>query len=102
RLAFLAVSGSGKEAHHQLFVMPMNGGDARKLTSAGEGVQQFAWSPDGKQLAYVAEDEPDKKKDADKHNDAFEVGDNDVRATTTPTTSTRSGYRRSRGASRRA
>src|SRR5205814_43546 len=38
RLAFLAVSGSGKEAHHQLFVMPMHGGDARKLTSAGEGV----------------------------------------------------------------
>src|SRR5689334_1049368 len=37
RLAFMAVA-SGDE---QLFVMPMNGGDARQITAVKGGIQQF-------------------------------------------------------------
>jgi dipeptidyl aminopeptidase/acylaminoacyl peptidase len=84
RLAFLAVAGAGKKAHHQVFVMPMNGGDARRVTDAPEGVQQFAWRPDGKEIAYAAEDERSRKKDAEKNDDAFEVGNDGYLTTKAP------------------
>jgi len=72
RLAFLAHTGSGKEAKYQLYVMPMNGGDARRVTEAPHGVQHYAWKPDGSALAFATADDPPKHAPAD---DAFEVGD---------------------------
>ncbi len=84
RLAFLALSGSGKDAAHQVFVMPMDGGDARRITSAPTGVRHFAWKPDGSALAYATADEPANKKEIEKGNDAFEVGDNDYLAREAP------------------
>ena len=45
------------------------------------GVEQFAWRPNGQDFAYVTSDEPENKKEIEKHNDAFEVGDNDFLAT---------------------
>jgi dipeptidyl aminopeptidase/acylaminoacyl peptidase len=77
RLAFLARAGSGKDAHAQVFVMPMNGGDAQRVTDSPTGVLHYAWKPDGGQIAYAAEDEPANKKEIEKGNDAFEVGNND-------------------------
>jgi dipeptidyl aminopeptidase/acylaminoacyl peptidase len=74
RLAFLAQSGTGKDAKHQIFVLPMDGGDARRVTHAPAGVQHFAWKPDGSALAFATADEPPHKKEIDKHLDAFEVG----------------------------
>jgi len=71
----------------QVFVLPMNGGEARKITNAPGGVEQFAWRPSGNEIAYVASDEPENKKEIEKHNDAFEVGDNDYLATAAPTPS---------------
>jgi dipeptidyl aminopeptidase/acylaminoacyl peptidase len=82
RLAFLATAGSGKEAKRQVFVMPMNGGDPLKITSAPTGVQHYAWKPDGKEIAFATADEPKNKKE--KHDDAFEVGNNDYLATEAP------------------
>jgi len=35
----------------------------------------------GKRFAYVTSDEPENKKELEKHHDAFEVGDNDFLAT---------------------
>jgi len=77
RLAFLASVGAGREAQAQIFVMAMSGGDARRLTSAPAGVQQFAWSPDGRALAFATTDEPDKKAGSERHNDSFEIGNDD-------------------------
>jgi dipeptidyl aminopeptidase/acylaminoacyl peptidase len=78
RLAFLAEAGTGKDAAEQIFVLPMNGGDAKQITKApAPGVEQFAWRPDGGAFAYVVSDEPANKKDIDARHDAFEVGDTD-------------------------
>jgi dipeptidyl aminopeptidase/acylaminoacyl peptidase len=84
RLAFLAPAGIGKEAKRQVYVLPMDGGDALKVTDSPTGVSHFAWKPDGKEIAYAAEDEPENKKEIDKGDDAFEVGDNDFLARSAP------------------
>lgn len=83
-LAFEAVAGEGKEARPQVFVLSMTGGDAKKITDAPNGVEQFAWRPDGREIAYVTSDEPENKKEIEKHHDAFEVGDNDFLSTEAP------------------
>ena len=65
--------------------MPMDGGDARPVTKAPEGVEQFAWRPDG-----VADrlrgrpDAPPKKTGADRFRDAFVVGDTPITARKPP------------------
>ncbi|MGB7025073.1 MAG: S9 family peptidase [Candidatus Acidiferrales bacterium] len=76
RLAFLAIAGEGKDAAPQIFVLPMSGGDAEQITTAADGVEQFAWRPDGAMIAYVTPDPIDKKA-IEAHHDAFEVGDTD-------------------------
>src|SRR5262245_9903380 len=50
RLAFLSsvAVATGQPARAQVFIMSMSGGDAKRITSAPKGVQQFAWSPDGR------------------------------------------------------
>ena len=81
RLAFVAVDGAGKDAKPQVFILSMAGGEARKITDAPDGIEQFAWRPNGQDIAYVTSDEPENKKEIEKHHDAFEVGDNDFLAT---------------------
>ena len=99
RVAFVAVApvtkegkdGDSKEKESkesaQLFVLPMSGGEAKKITNVPNGIEQFAWRPNGNDIAYVTSDEPENKKEIEKHNDAFEVGDNDYLATAAPTSS---------------
>jgi dipeptidyl aminopeptidase/acylaminoacyl peptidase len=87
RLAFEALDAAAKEPKPQIFVLPLSGGEAKKITDAPNGVEQFAWRPNGQEIAYVASDEPENKKDIEKHNDAFEVGDNDFLATRAETPS---------------
>jgi dipeptidyl aminopeptidase/acylaminoacyl peptidase len=70
----------------QVFVLPMDGGDASQVTHAPKDndVQQFAWSPDGKSIAFVMTDpKPDLKGEA-RHRDAFEVGNDDFTLTEKP------------------
>ncbi len=76
RLAFIAAGGEGKDATPQVFVLRMDGGDAKEITDAPDGVEQFAWRPDGAMIAYVTPDPADKKA-IEAHHDSFEVGDTD-------------------------
>jgi len=80
RLAFIAVTKDGP----QLFVLPMAGGEALQVTTAKDGIQQFAWRPDGKAFAYVASDEKPDKKERAKFEDAFEPGNLDYLANELP------------------
>jgi dipeptidyl aminopeptidase/acylaminoacyl peptidase len=80
---------AGKESEEkqvQVFVMAMNGGDPIRVTEAKRGVDEFAWSPDGKQIAYITADEAANAKAIKEHDDAFQVTDNNflTRAALTP------------------
>src|SRR6185436_16092810 len=51
-IGLLAIAGEKPQA----FAVPLDGGAARQLTEAPEGVSAFAWSSDGKSLAYLTRD----------------------------------------------
>jgi dipeptidyl aminopeptidase/acylaminoacyl peptidase len=76
RIAFLA----DVDDKSQIYVMPMNGGDAIRVTDSPTGVEQFAWRPDGGAIAYVAIDDAPKRTGADKYRDAFAIANNDYLA----------------------
>jgi dipeptidyl aminopeptidase/acylaminoacyl peptidase len=86
RLAFLAHDSTPKaesnsdansdEKQTQIFVMPMNGGDPIRITETKHGVDEFSWSPDGAQIAFVTPEEPGNAKAIKEHDDAFQVTDN--------------------------
>ncbi len=76
RVAFLAE----KDGRSQIFVLPMNGGEAQDVTHSPTGVLQFSWSPDGRRFAFSQTDEAPKLPDARKGEDGFEAGDDDVYA----------------------
>jgi dipeptidyl aminopeptidase/acylaminoacyl peptidase len=69
RLAFIARDAETKEG--QLYVMPMDGGDALRVTEIKHGVDAYGWSPDGSQIAFVSADEPANAKAIKQHDDAF-------------------------------
>ena len=71
RIAFLSAGGEKKTP--QVWVLPVDGGEAMRLTDAERGVEGFAWRPDGHEIAYVTADEPPNKKEIDAHDDAFTV-----------------------------
>jgi dipeptidyl aminopeptidase/acylaminoacyl peptidase len=65
----LAFTSNRADKASQLFVMPVAGGEPRKLSSLKEDVTQLVWSPDGTRIAFVArvrdaayEEEDDKKR----------------------------------------
>ena len=54
-IAFL--SDRDKEGVSQLLLLPLDGGDARPLTSFRRGVLEAEWMPDGRSLAVIATDD---------------------------------------------
>src|SRR6476469_4844220 len=52
-----------REEKRQVYLIDPRGGEARKLTTVEDGIGSFAWSPDGKSIAYTA---TDPRTDADK------------------------------------
>ncbi|KGQ20082.1 Acylaminoacyl-peptidase [Lysobacter dokdonensis DS-58] len=54
-IAFLSDRG-GEEAKTQVWLMPAQGGQARRITRFGEDISDFVWSPDGKRIAFIARD----------------------------------------------
>src|SRR4051794_29680495 len=54
RLAFLSTRGEdGGRA--QIFILPMDGGEARQVTHLKNGVQTYEWSPQGDRFAVVSQ-----------------------------------------------
>ena len=69
RLAFLSNRGGDEQ---QIYVMNSGGGEAAARTKGKSSIKNFAWSKDGKYIAYIAPDaksEEEEKKEKDK-NDA--------------------------------
>jgi dipeptidyl aminopeptidase/acylaminoacyl peptidase len=67
QLAFTSSRGDGTTS--QLYVIPAEGGEARKLTDLKEDPSELAWSPDGSRIAFCArvrddayEEEDEKKR----------------------------------------
>jgi dipeptidyl aminopeptidase/acylaminoacyl peptidase len=64
----------------QLYVIPLGGGESRALTSADEGVTEFAWGHDASVIFFTAKDAKTKeKKDEEKKGRDWEVIDRDHR-----------------------
>jgi dipeptidyl aminopeptidase/acylaminoacyl peptidase len=47
-------SGSAEPARNQVYLLSMNGGEARRLTNLKNGVSLFRWSPDGTRIVVVS------------------------------------------------
>jgi dipeptidyl aminopeptidase/acylaminoacyl peptidase len=71
KLAFIADAGEGDDAQPQVWILRFDGGDARPVTNAADGVQQYAWRPDGGEIAYSAADPAPKRTGADRFRDSF-------------------------------
>lgn len=83
-IAFIAADAANKT---QIFVLSVNGGEAKKITNSPTGVQQFAWNPDASAFAFVQSDEIKNKKEIEKGYDAFEVKYNSMYLNAKPTPS---------------
>ncbi|HEY0083421.1 MAG TPA: DPP IV N-terminal domain-containing protein, partial [Pyrinomonadaceae bacterium] len=71
RIAFLANRDAPRPdapaaPRNQIWVIPVAGGEAERVTEEEAGVAQFRWSPDGKFIAYVVRDTPQDKAERDK------------------------------------
>jgi len=77
-LAFL----SDREGQNQIYLIPLDGGEARALTESKTGIDSFEWAPDGKRMALettIPKSEEEEKKEKDK-DDARIVGKPENRA----------------------
>ncbi len=74
KFAFLANAGAAGAQKLQVFVASSKVGAApRQLTTSTRGVQQLAWSPDSKTIAFATQDEPEKKAGFERWNRSFEM-----------------------------
>jgi dipeptidyl aminopeptidase/acylaminoacyl peptidase len=72
-IAYIAAPVATADAHAQLYVLPMSGGEPLALTDEKNGVNAFAWRRDGKAIAYAATPENPRAKAIEHGEDAFNV-----------------------------
>ena len=72
-LAFL--SKRTKDEHYQIYLLDMEGGEARKFTKQKNGINSFEFSPNGKSIIFTSFDDPEKSKYKDSFADDVEVID---------------------------
>src|SRR5947207_13109456 len=78
KLAFI----SDRTDKQQIYLINPQGGEAEAITSLEDGVGRFAWSSDGKRLAYTATDPKSAAvKDREKKYGEFQIVDQDQRMT---------------------
>lgn len=77
RLAFLSDRGE----RTQIWIMPIDGGEAQALSTGTTPVQSFAWAPDGRSIAFVAPvPKPAAEEERAKNKDDARVVDRDLPA----------------------
>lgn len=54
KVAYVTASGAGKSREYQLLIADTDGFDPRAVITSPEPIMSPAWSPDGKQIAYVS------------------------------------------------
>jgi dipeptidyl aminopeptidase/acylaminoacyl peptidase len=79
RLAYVATpekdAAAKDEPQPQIAVLSMNGGEPVVISSAKQGVDAFAWRPDGRAFAYLTHDPSRDEKRVKAKDDWFEVTD---------------------------
>ena len=70
-LAFL--SKRIKDEHYQIYLLDMDGGEARKFTKQKNGINSFNFSPNGKSMVFTSSSNPEKSKYKDSFADDVEV-----------------------------
>lgn len=69
---------SSRGEQTQIYLLPMDGGEAYAVTEGKRSVRSFEWSPDGKQIAFVApEPKTDEEEKKEKDKDDAHVVDKD-------------------------
>jgi dipeptidyl aminopeptidase/acylaminoacyl peptidase len=80
RIAFLrTIETPGQPPNGQIYVLPMDGGEARPLTAMPKGAGAPVWSPDGRSLAFTSSA---KEQDFEKKKDGSDEEPSDVRVIT--------------------
>jgi dipeptidyl aminopeptidase/acylaminoacyl peptidase len=69
-IAFLAKR--GKDEHTALYVIPVDGGEARRVRAYKEDIPGYALSPDGKRVAFIAT-EPESKERKERKEKGFKA-----------------------------
>jgi dipeptidyl aminopeptidase/acylaminoacyl peptidase len=74
-LSFLAPDSAGRM---QIWLLPMDGGESRRLTAHPTGVEHYSWRPDGDAIAFAATDSQPKPEGERRHLTTFTVGAQDL------------------------
>lgn len=56
------VAKRGDDEHKSLYIIPIDGGEARKAVEHDTDIGEYAWSPDGHRVAFLAKEKEDKHK----------------------------------------